>query len=99
MSFQDHAERGDALGAARLAIAYGALWAIGSSWSIAIREVTLLMLPDDTMDVVIAELLAAGIVTFISVNVSVLALKKCTTAQAEATPEPVSQLGPRRRPV
>ena len=52
MSFQKSAADGDIIGALQLALVYGSLWAIGSSWSTAIRGVVLFILPDDSRDVV-----------------------------------------------
>lgn len=77
MSFEQRARDRDAVGAVSTAAVYGALWAIGSSWSTAIREVTRLLLPEDTLDAVAAEVVAATLVTFIGVGVAFLATAPC----------------------
>ena len=71
-SFQEYAVRGDAAGAFRMAAINGALWAIGISWSTAIREITLLILPDDTTDAVLAELLAVTVTTTLGVTLALV---------------------------
>ena len=71
MSFQKSAADGDIIGALQLALVYGSLWAIGSSWSTAIRGVVLFILPDDSRDVVFGELISASITTVLGVTVSV----------------------------
>ena len=76
-SFAEHASRGNALGALRMGLVNGALWAIGISWATAIRGVVRALLPEDTMDVVLGELLAAGSTTLLGVGVSVLATYQC----------------------
>lgn len=99
MSFEEHAANGNALGAFRLAVVYGALWSIGSAWSNAIREVTLVMLPDETHEIVLGELLAVGIVTVLGVGVSMIAFCKCTSvAEAKHNVAQRSQLAPARAP-
>ena len=92
MTFEERAVRGDAGGALRSAAIYGALWAIGSSWSTAIREIARLVLPEDTMDAVLAELAAAGFVTVVGLGVAML-VGRCTCAPRPPAPPP-----PRGRP-
>ena len=75
MSFQKSAADGDIVGALQLAVVYGSLWAIGSSWSTAIRGVVLFILPDDSRDVVFGEFLSASITTVLGVFVSVAAAR------------------------
>lgn len=83
MSFQNNAESGDVLGAIRTAIVYGSLWAIGSSWSIAIREVVRAIFPENSIDRILAELASAGITTIMGVSLSVLATRTwCYPRQA-----------------
>lgn len=77
MSFESHATQGNPFGTFRAGIVYGALWAIGSSWSTALREVARVVFPDDAMDVVFAELLAAGITTVFGVTIAILAAHMC----------------------
>ena len=85
MSFEQRARNRDALGAVSTAAVYGALWAIGSSWSTAIREVTRLLLPTDTLDAVVAEVVAAALVTVFGVGVAFLVTVPCpTTSRAWA---------------
>ena len=55
--FTARATAGDAIGTLRLAVVNGALWAIGLAWANGIREVTRAILPDDTLDIVLAEAL------------------------------------------
>ena len=74
-SFLQHAEKGRALDAFREAIVFGALFAIGSAWSTAIREITVFLVPDDTS--VLAELGAALITTVLGVAASVLVAQRC----------------------
>lgn len=77
MSFEQRARNRDAVGAVSTAAVYGALWAIGSSWSTAIREVTRLLLPEDTLDAVVAEVVAAALVTIFGVGVAFLVTAPC----------------------
>ena len=85
MTFEERAVRGDAGGALRSAAIYGALWAIGSSWSTAIREIARLVLPEDTMDAVLAELAAAGIVTVVGLGIALL-VGRCVVRPSSAPP-------------
>ena len=94
MSFEERAVRGDAGGALRAAAIYGALWAIGSSWSTAIRAIALLILPSDTMEAVIAELAAAGVVTVLGLGTALL-VGRCTFRRSRPPPPPLPP--PRRR--
>ena len=73
--FYEVAARGDALGALKSGAVFGALWAIGSSWSTAIRQIAVIMFPSDTMDKVIAELLAASATTLIGIAIALLAAR------------------------
>lgn len=72
MSFQERALQGDPLGAFRYAAVAGSLWAIGSSWSTAIRQIALRIFPTDTVDVVLAEVISALLTTAIGVAVAIL---------------------------
>lgn len=92
-TFSEHAARGDALGALRASVVTGTLWAIGIAWATAIREITRAVLPQDTLDVVLAELLAAGITTLLGVGVAVLTARRWC-----ATPSPQPPRDPPRRP-
>jgi hypothetical protein len=76
-TFADAALQGNPLGVLRMALVNGALWACGIAWSNAIRGVTTALLPADTMDVVLAELLAAVITTVFGVGVALVAAARC----------------------
>ena len=86
MSFESAVAQGSALGALKAATIYGSLWAIGSSWANAIREIARLVLPEDTMEAVLAEALAAGITTVLGVGVALLAARTWCTGFSQATP-------------
>lgn len=87
MSFADEVTRGNALGAVRAAFVSGTLWAIAIAWSTAIREITRAILPDDTRDVVLGELLAASITTGVGVTVAIAATRPwCERKSAPAVP-------------
>lgn len=73
MSFQDRAINGDFIGVVKMATINGALWAIGSSWSNSIREISRLLFPEDTLDAVLAEVIATVITTCIGIGVALLA--------------------------
>ena len=87
MSFEERASRGDAFGTLRVAAVNGALWSIGTAWSNAIREVTRALLPDDTMDIVLAEVVAALITTVIGVGLALFVARKWC-ARTPAPPPP-----------
>ena len=74
-SYQEAAQRGDPVGVVRQAVLFSALWAIGSSWSIAIREMVTSILPSD--NVVGAELAAASVTTLLSLTVTCLVTARC----------------------
>lgn len=75
MTFQERAERGDVVGALRVAMVYGSLWAIGSSWSLAIRQIVVEIVPAGTSNKVFAELGAALITTGLGVFVALAAAR------------------------
>lgn len=60
----------------RFAVLNGALWAVGTSWSTAIRAVTLQIVPNDAQDVVFGEIAAATVTTLISVVVSYAVMRR-----------------------
>lgn len=70
MSYAESATDGNWVGMLRFAVLNGALWAVGSSWSTAIRAVTLQIVPNDSQDVVLGEIAAAVITTLFSIAVS-----------------------------
>ena len=92
MSFQDRAINGDFVGVVKMATINGALWAIGTSWSNSIREISRLLFPKDTMDAVLAEVIATVITTFIGIGVALLAGRTwCVYGQRH---EPVAAVPP-----
>ena len=64
--FETHAFSGNAYGAVRTAMTFTMLWAIGSSWSTAIRAIAIELVPHETMNIVLAELSAASVTTFLA---------------------------------
>ena len=84
MSYADAASQGNVVNTLRHAILTGTLWAIGISWSTAIRSVTLLLVPDDSFDQIIGELLSTVIVTVIGVGTA-LAVGWCGRRPRDAT--------------
>lgn len=75
--FETSARAGDAVGTLQQAVLNGALWAVGMAWANAFRETTRALLPEDTMDIVLAELLAAGITTALAVGVVLCTTRSC----------------------
>ena len=78
MPFHESAEKGDLVNSFRIAFVYGALWAIGSSWSLAIRAVVVSMVSGGPNKLVLAEMGAAAITTVVGVGIAVLATRPCT---------------------
>ena len=98
-TFSAYAARGNAVGALRSSILTGTLWAIGIAWANAIREITRALLPEDTLDVVLAELLAAGITTLMGVAVALLTARKwCQRPPPPPAPPPTPWVVKRRQP-
>lgn len=81
--FYQVASRGRPLEALRSAAVFAALWAIGTAWSTAIREIAVLVFPHSDMDAVLAELVAAAITTVIALAVSLVAAHdwKCFSSE------------------
>lgn len=77
MSFHESTSKGDVILSLKTGIVYGALWAIGSSWSVAIREVVLLLVPENSDNQVLAELGAALLTTTFGVATALLANLDC----------------------
>lgn len=75
MTFEEHARDGNVYGAIRQATTFSALWAIGSSWASAVREISRLLLPDDVVDRVLAEVLSATVTTALGIGVSIFAMR------------------------
>lgn len=98
MSFVDRAAQGDACGALKQATVYGALWAIGSSWSTAIRAIALQLFPHDDMEVVWAELAAAGMVTAIGLTLSLVVARAWCRPTDAAPSHPAVREEHLRRP-
>lgn len=80
-TYQEAAEVGDTLGVLRQAALFASLWAIGSSWSTAIREMVVALLPErDEQEVVVAELTAATITTLFALGLTFLVSRCCQPA-------------------
>lgn len=73
--FYEQTARGDALGALSTAASFSALWAIGSAWSTAVRAISLQLFPHETMDIVVAEILAAAITTFVGLAIALVSAR------------------------
>ena len=84
MSYIESARRGEIVSTTRYAILNGSLWAIGLAWSTAIRSIVITLIPSDTRDIVLGELLAAVITTVLAVGFSVIVSQKCCDARREA---------------
>ena len=95
-AFERAAVNGDAIVLLKMAAVNGALWAVGISWSTAIRAIALVLLPDDTMDVVAAELAAAGVVTVLGIGIAYVAGRTWCRAPKKVT-EPAAPVLPVRR--
>lgn len=76
MSYAESATEGNLVGMLRFAVLNGALWAVGTSWSTAIRAVTLQIVPNDAQDVVFGEIAAATVTTLLSVAVSYAVMRR-----------------------
>ena len=64
------------MSAIQTAVVYGSLWAIGTSWSTAIREMVLVALPNNgTSSNVAGEFLAAVLTTFLAILISTFAVR------------------------
>lgn len=84
-TFTQRVMHGDAMGALRMAGITGGLWASGIAWATAIREVARALVPTDTIDVVMAELIAATLTTLLAVGFAlVLAMPRCESQQQRA---------------
>ena len=89
MSFHQNAAQEDVLNTVRSALIYGALWAIGSAWSTAIRGVAVSLLPPDSSNSIWAELGAATLVTVFGVFISVLASYNWKTRDVKNAKRPI----------
>ena len=83
MTFEAHARDGNVYGAIRQATTFSALWAIGSSWASAVREISRLLLPDDVVDRVLAEVLSATLITVLGISVSIFAMRVGRSAKKQ----------------
>ena len=90
MSFQERAERGDPFGAFQYAAVAGSLWAIGSSWSTAIRQIVRTLLPEDTMDIVIAEVVSALATTGLGISIAICVTRQCRRKTSHVAPPALS---------
>lgn len=89
--FEANARANDAVGVLQQSVLNGALWAVGSSWAYALREMTRALLPNDTVDIVLAELLAATLTTLLALGVTFAVTRPCcyrthATNSVHATP-------------
>ena len=101
MSYAESATDGNVIGMLRFAILNGALWAVGISWSTAIRAVTLQIVPSESRDVVFGELVAASITTVLAVAASYAVMRNdccgcvCSTRRRSQEEDTVAR-APRR---
>ena len=86
MSYAESATAGNWVDMLRFAILNGALWAVGTSWSTAIRAVTLQIVPRDSRDVVLGEIAAASVTTVLSVVVSYAVMRRGCCARRPSSP-------------
>lgn len=99
MSYAESATEGNWVGMLRFAVLNGALWAVGSSWSTAIRAVTLQIVPNDSNDVVLGEIAAATVTTLLSVVVSYAVMRQSCCRRRRPEEETSSgTVVPRPRP-
>lgn len=97
MSYFESARRGEIVSTTRYAILNGSLWAIGLSWSTAIRSIVITLIPSDTRDIVLGEFLAAVITTVVAVGISVgISWRCCETPSSPNTSAPPVAQGRRR---
>ena len=100
MSFEESAKSGSLIDTFRFAAVAGSLWAVGSSWALAIRQIVLEIMPADSGNVVLAELGAAAITTVFGVGIAVLAARYCKCHKRKApdlSPPPRAVLAQRPR--
>lgn len=89
MTFQESAARGDIVSTFQTAIVYGALWAIGSSWSTAIREIAVTVMPESSNNRILAEIGSAALTTVLGVTVAVLATLDYARCHRTPKDEPI----------
>ena len=89
MSFSEQVRQGDAVAALRTATVYGALWAIGSSWSTAVRKIVLQIVVHVSLPEVWGELLAVGITTILGIGVALVAVQPCRRLPTTLVPPPL----------
>ena len=77
MSYIESAHNGEIVNTSRYAIINGSLWAVGISWSTAIRAIVITIIPKDTREVIIGEILAAAITTCLAVAIAIIVGKGC----------------------
>lgn len=101
MTYAESAAEGNWVEMLRFAVLNGALWAVGTSWSTAIRAVTLQIVPNGARDVVFGELAAATVTTVVSVSVSYAVMRRrcCRRrpGEEEETPRTVARPFPPSR--
>ena len=87
-TYQEAAQKGDAIGVVRQAVLFASLWSLGSSWVIAIRQVAMTIIPDENDDnVVVAEILAALITTTIALAATFVVTRRCSTSSSSSLEE------------
>lgn len=98
MSYREEAAKGNITGTLQQGVLTGTLWAIGISWSTAIRAITLALLPQDTEDQILAEVIATLLTTFFGVIVALVAARDWT---CPITNRPITNrpMPPTRRPL
>lgn len=90
MSFHASAREGDFFTAISYASVNGALWAVGSAWATAIREIMIFIIPRDNDNlVVVTELGSASITTVLAAGVAVLIMKSWKCCESEPPTAPV----------
>lgn len=95
MSYAESATAGNWVDMLRFAVLNGALWAVGTSWSTAIRAVTLQIVPSDSRDVVLGEIAAATVTTVLSVVVSYAVMRRGCCARPSSHTIPTSSAATR----
>jgi len=78
----DHARSGDVRSTAAFALTTGALWAIGSSWALTIRNVVMLIVPRDDTSALLqigGEVGSSVLITVFGIIIAVFATHLCAS--------------------
>ena len=96
MTYEESLARANVQGALSSAAVTGTLWAIGISWSNAIRGISLAIFPVDQVDIIFGELVAAVATTVIGVAVAFTVVRSCRSCErcAKATLAPAAEAAP-----